>query len=384
MEHHLQISPSSFELDSKISSQFLSVFMKNDKFADLDKLVDQSEKDNKSDFYYFSDMEVLYYYIHDSKSRNEKTKTEYIRELFQFIQNVHAHADDIGIDIEHVKEGSLFKSLAPRHLKNYQRWLEKTPFKSDRNGKERYYSKSSLARKVNILISFFNYLTKKGYLDQLITAKMEYVKIDKKKDLPNRDITVEQAEALLEFVENLEHPILNGLISTFLLCGIRNNELCTARVCDLSYESGDYYLSVLGKGDERREVWLSPKTFKKIKQFREVRGQSTQIDKNDESPLFTTFTGKAYTPSYLSKYIKNAVERFNLEAFEGRKKPISPHHFRHGFAQISADQGVPLYFIQETLGHKHQSTTEGYLEKNMKREHNAARHWNGGNIKKFL
>lgn len=41
----------------------------------------------------------------------------------------------------------------------------------------------------------------------------------------------------------------------------------------------------------------------------------------------------------------------DLEFIRAKKNPINPYKLRHGFALISADQGVDLLTIMESLGH---------------------------------
>ncbi|MBV7509645.1 site-specific integrase [Bacillus sp. sid0103] len=53
---------------------------------------------------------------------------------------------------------------------------------------------------------------------------------------------------------------------------------------------------------------------------------------------------------------------------------MTPHWFRHYFAQEAYRSGAPLLFIQNTLGHKKVTTTEIYLKEIMKKENDAAQY----------
>jgi len=97
----------------------------------LQEKLDQAEKCRQKPFNDFSDIEMIQWYLlrreylDTEKDRSEKTIQEYARELRQFVQQLIQYANEIDIDIEDVKEGSLFKSLDKRHIRRYQEWLAK-------------------------------------------------------------------------------------------------------------------------------------------------------------------------------------------------------------------------------------------------------------------
>ena len=95
-----------------------------------------------------------------------------------------------------------------------------------------------------------------------------------------------------------------------------------------------------------------------------------------ESPLFTTNTGKAYTPSYLSQYLTKMIKETNLSFLLHRSSPVGPHTFRHAFAIISHKSGVDIYQIMRSLGHEKIETTMIYLEKIFEKERHAIHGWN--------
>ncbi|MDP5276162.1 tyrosine-type recombinase/integrase [Chengkuizengella axinellae] len=55
-----------------------------------------------------------------------------------------------------------------------------------------------------------------------------------------------------------------------------------------------------------------------------------------------------------------------------KSKDITPHWFRHYFAQETHTSGAPLIYIQNTLDHRKSETTEIYLKGIMKKENDAA------------
>ena len=57
---------------------------------------------------------MILYFIHrrknidSSKDLSKRTRIEYQRELLQMIQNMFTYPNEIGLDIDNVKEGSFF------------------------------------------------------------------------------------------------------------------------------------------------------------------------------------------------------------------------------------------------------------------------------------
>jgi len=110
----------------------------NDNTYIIDQLLDEThqlallqakfdnEKQNRSFFDGFSDLEMIYYYVHQrkdiqtSKQRKQSTKMEYIRELIQFYKYLKQSEDFIRKDVEIYHESSLFKNLKQRHIEAYQ------------------------------------------------------------------------------------------------------------------------------------------------------------------------------------------------------------------------------------------------------------------------
>ena len=67
-----------------------------------------------------------------------------------------------------------------------------------------------------------------------------------------------------------------------------------------------------------------------------------------EDPLFTTNTGRAYSPSYLSQYVKKEIASLDQLKLSDQTMKITPHVFRHAFAIISKLNGVDIYDIMRS------------------------------------
>ncbi|MFT9598004.1 tyrosine-type recombinase/integrase, partial [Mesobacillus sp.] len=345
--------------------------MKDPSFYDV--IVDALDFGGQKDFSRFNDLEMIYLYIHEKKDLNDKnnrqknTIEEYIRELLLFYKQLVENAVSFEIELE-ILDYQLLKRLNERNLRKYQDWLKTAPL--GKGGK--VYSAATKYRKTVIVKGFLKFLFEKDYIEHSLHKDMSSSNLHSS-DIPIKEISSEEVLHLIQYFKN--HPILYSLISTLATTGIRVNELCTATVGDLEYIDGEYWLTVKGKGNKFRQVLIHGNVLETIRKFRNRRRVDFHIGKRDESPLFITSKGKAYDSKYLSNYLIKKINQADLEFVQMRKEPITPHTLRHGYAQISADQGADLLTIQESLGHVQLKTTQRYLQRKTSRKRNAAHAW---------
>ncbi|WP_336866260.1 tyrosine-type recombinase/integrase [Peribacillus frigoritolerans] len=345
----------------------------------LQERLDATEKNGKDPFSDFSDVDMLQWFLQRREhlklqhEKSPRTVQAYERELLQFIEQLHTYSVEIHVDLEKIVEGSLFKSLSTRHVRRYQEWLsEKSPYVLTKGA----YSVAALSRKTTIIKSFLKFLFETGYITDPIHEGFFKVNI-RKDDRPNRDLGPKEVIQLLDYFKEIHHPIVFSMIHILTMTGMRNEELTRLRVRDLQYDSvtSTYFLEVLGKGNKRRQIPLKEKGMNSIRMFRSARGLDDIEAAEGEDPLFTTNTGRAYSPSYLSQYITKAIKESGLPFLRFRSSSIGPHTFRHAFAIISHLNGVDVYQIMKSLGHEQLSTTEIYLEKVFEKERHAIHLW---------
>lgn len=140
-----------------------------------------------------------------------------------------------------------------------------------------------------------------------------------------------------------------AILETFFSTGLRLAELCSLeRYLDL--ERGE--VSIRGKGDKLRLVFLAPRTRRALKEYLDKRTDT-------EPALFISLT-KNGRP--LGRITPRAVQR--LVAYWAKAAGISgkihPHQLRHSFATDLLLNGADLRSVQELLGHANISTTQVY------------------------
>lgn len=375
----------------------------------LRERIETNEANSFYEFEGFDDTMILFHYLfrdtHVNKMRGKSKSTieTYRKVIVQFVEDCHNYSFDIGIDITNpvtLKNGevSLFKSLGKRHMQRYVDWLNtKSPYAMI-NGA---YKPASLSQKVNILKGFFKKLYEWKYIDFPLHVGFQSTSLTEA-DRPNRDASAKHVKYLLQLFEETGNVPMFSIIHVLTTTGIRNAEFCKLKVGDVVFDSinDGYYINVIAKGNKLRKVPLREKTLNSINLFRYVRGLPSFIEaaKTDpNAPLFTTNRGKAYDPSYLSKYFKRQIEGLPKEkrdelrdifSYNEREDPldenspivqkemtITPHMFRHAFAIISKQSNIELQIISQSLGHENLQTTKIYLEKVMALESHAINSW---------
>ncbi len=140
-----------------------------------------------------------------------------------------------------------------------------------------------------------------------------------------------------------DSAILELLFST----GLRVSELCALNSdIDLSRDE----LSVRGKGEKVRVVFLSPAAKAAVREYLKARNDM-------EEALFVD--GR---PNSLHRIIPRDVQR-HLKSYVARAgitNVVTPHTLRHAFATDLLSNGADIRSVQQLLGHASINTTQIY------------------------
>ena len=221
----------------------------------------------------------------------------------------------------------------------------------DRRGEK----KTSLARKLACLRSFFRYLVRVGLVQ---TNPAEDVRAPKlPKHLP-QVLTKDDAGALMEFPQQeapdglRDRAILETLYST----GARVSELVGMNCEDISRSEG--VVRVRGKGQKERVIPLSPLALEAIDAYHAQAPVATALTSSarpwqESGAVFRNRRGGRLT----TRSVARIVAKYSGQLSGGA---IHPHTLRHSFATHLLDEGADLRAIQEMLGHVSLSTTQKY------------------------
>ena len=215
--------------------------------------------------------------------------------------------------------------------------------------------KSSIARKLSTLRTFFKYLNRQGVLAANPARLVATPRREKR--LP-AVLTTDDAQRLMEAprekkegghgAELRDRAVLETLYST----GIRASELIGMNHEDI--DRHDRLIRIRGKGRKERVVPVGPKALDAIDAY--VRSKSSGAE---PSAVFSGPTGKRLTARTVQRILENYRKKLGL------RQKASPHTLRHSFATHMLESGADLRAIQELLGHASLSTTQRYTHLNL-------------------
>ena len=165
-----------------------------------------------------------------------------------------------------------------------------------------------------------------------------------------------------------DKAILESLFST----GMRVAELVSLNRDQIKIKSNtkDLEISIVGKGNRPRTVYLSERAVNWLKRYLERR-------EDKEKALFVRYKGPKDSPLRLtSRSIENIAKKYAVRA--GVPVFTVPHTLRHSFATDLLTKGVDLRTLQEFLGHKSIATTQIYTHVVSKRLRDIHRKFHSG------
>ena len=282
----------------------------------------------------------MYHYIDDfilhlkiEKNASGNTIESYQRDLFQFIDflTVFFQVKDNELSLDKINH-----LLVRKYLGALQ---------------EKGLAKSSVARKLASIRSFFKFLSRDDIIAENPLKRVQTPKSEKR--LP-KFLYLEEINLLLQApdTKTVQGRRDKAILELFYSSGLRISELTHLELDQIDLEVS--YARVLGKGNKERIVPVGSYANSALREYLVAR------------ELLLKKTGKHNRVIFLNKFgdpinvrsIRNIVDKY-IEKIALNKK-ISPHDLRHTFATHLLDKGADLRTVQELLGHVRMSTTQIY------------------------
>jgi len=214
----------------------------------------------------------------------------------------------------------------------------------------RKLARTSIARHLSALRTFFKYLMREGLAE--VNPARGVATPKREKHLPSVMQTSEIA--LL-----LEQPDLStnlgirdrAWLELLYASGLRISELVGIDIDDIELRAR--LVKVRGKGSKERIVPFGSKAEEAVRAYLAVREGDAE-----ENALFLNYRGARITTRSVRRLFDGYLRDASLRA------GISPHTMRHSFATHLLNAGADLRGIQELLGHASLSTTQKYTHLN--------------------
>lgn len=285
-----------------------------------------------------------------NKSQNSIKEYNYdLSNFFKFMSNhlgLSSEEDIKNTDIKGL-DISFLKQITLEDIHSYLYYL-----------KEQFNSKpATLARKTSTIRIFFSYMTNKEKELEINPAQnLENPKLDRRQP---KYLTLEESQKLLQASNqgvdgknrNTERDF--AIITLFLNCGMRLSELIGINLKDIKFD--EYKMTVIGKGNKERTIYLNKACMKAINSYLEVRPKEG-IKPKDEDALFLSERLERISRRSVQYIVEKELKKAGLDTAK-----YSVHKLRHTAATLMYQYGnVDIRALQELLGHESISTTEIY------------------------
>lgn len=188
-----------------------------------------------------------------------------------------------------------------------------------------------------VLSSFYGWLFDEELIERNPMRKVSKIKTKKVQKKAFTAMDLEQIRAHCQ--NEKETAVIETLIST----GCRVSELCGITLADIQ----DDAVTVHGKGDKDRTVYLTAKAQLSIKNYLNSKAYKKRRNKAKVFPTVHT--------------VQEIVRRVGESA--GIDK-CHPHRFRRTCATNALEHGMPIEYVSRMLGHESLETTRIYLDLN--------------------
>jgi integrase/recombinase XerC len=213
---------------------------------------------------------------------------------------------------------------------------------------EEKYAKSSIARKLSAIRSFYRYLMREELVKASPAATTVSPRLDRR--LPVF-LTVDEAKRLVESPDLSQPPGQRdrALLELLYASGMRVSEIVNMNLDQVNLAANE--IRVWGKGNKERIVLIGAPAARALTDYIE-RARPQLLNGKKSNALFVN----RYGERILVRRVQKIISRYSI----GVNKQIHPHILRHTFATHLLDGGADLKVVQELLGHADLSSTQIY------------------------
>lgn len=211
------------------------------------------------------------------------------------------------------------------------------------------------ARKISAVKSFFAYLSKMEYIDRNPAEAIDAPKLPKKQP---KVISVDDAKNLLDCAKGNGNSIMSfrdyAIIATFLMTGIRREELTNIKLADVDMESSTILIN--GKGEKERTVYINDALRAILSEHLAVYRKMFKTAESSEY-LFVSIRDDKVNLGGINKIVNTAMKKAGI-----KERGISAHNLRKRFATTAFENTGDIATVSKLLGHSSPTTTMRYVD----------------------
>ena len=259
--------------------------------------------------------DLLKYFI---EAKSVEGKSEKTVERYRYI--MQRILEEVGVP---------FSRMTVYHIRNY--------YTAER---ERGIAPSTIKGYRDVCNSFFGWLTREGLIRQNPMNNLTAIKQPKVIRKPF------SAVELTKLQEAAKDPRDRAIVAFLLSTGCRISEACAVDREQVDFQT--LSLTVHGKGDKERKVYIDDVTAMLLKRYLDDRTDMMP-------PLFVSMKKvERMTPSGVRNMLKRLERESGVEN-------VHPHRFRRTLATSLINKGMPIQEVAAILGHEKIDTTMRYV-----------------------
>ena len=239
------------------------------------------------------------------------------------------------------------KDITPKHIQEHYNYLHERPnFK--RGGT---LSGSSINHHIHAIRLFFDWQQASG---ELITNPISSLIFPGFKTKQREILSQQEIKELYKVAETLKDK---AVLALFYGCGLRRTEAEQLDIRDIHFGKQLIYVRE-GKGKKRRVIPMNKQITEDLENYYlNERGSS------EGAFMLNKRGGRMKGERYYTR-IKELIQLCDNE--ELKTKQIGLHSLRHSIASHLLENGIPIEYIREFLGHEFLETTQIYTRVNNK------------------
>ncbi len=267
----------------------------------------------------------------------------YLRNNRRFTEHtIIAYRNDLLRFAEYLEQNDLLLSPNEIHRHLVRHWLI--------GMMEAELARSTIARRVSALRSFFRYLQREGLSVQNPAAQVQIPKQGKRLVQAVSEKDLNHLLDQIEIGDDLWSQAKGLILEFFYATGMRQGELIALRSEDFDFSEAQ--VRVLGKGNKERLLPLPKGLVQRLDLW--YRKSNVEFGPARAQTFFVGPKGAKLYPRLVYKVINDYFQL--LAGVEKR----SPHVLRHSFATHLLNRGADLQTIKDLLGHASLAATQVY------------------------